>query len=329
MNSFKQHQNFQEILSELIDNITIIRNQCPELTHIEKDILLENLRQAYAALLHYSVAEVVASSETTSIIPPEEKEPETAPEKVPIIPIVKEEVHAATPETEKEETVEIPVIEMEPETDDMDTETDNPTKDAPLSIEAEEEFFSNEDFPEEEFIPITQTDAPEYAHPDDDLIAFFPEENQKEKTDSHTSSKKEAKPIEKNQKKEPAPKPAETLFGDEQTIYISKTEKKTEVRSLNDLLHVQMEEHSLLSKIQKTKIDDLSKAISINDKFLYIKELFKNQGEEFSKAIQTLNQCRNIDEAFEEIEKLKKYYYWDSTSTAYLSLCDLIRRKFA
>lgn len=321
MNSFKQHQNFQEILSELIDNINIIRNQCTDLTPIEKDILLENLRQAYTALLHYSPSQVAPPMDTISEIHPKEKEIEAIPEPM-MVPPVNNDENTLTLEPEKEETVKIPVIEMEPETEE-------PTEVPPLLIEEEEDFFANEDFLEEESIPITPSETPEQAHPDDDLIAFFPEEDQKEKTDSPTPSAKEAKPAEKNQKKEPTPKPAETLFGDEPTIYISKTEKKTEVRSLNDLLHVQMEEHSLLSKIQKTKIDDLSKAISINDKFLYIKELFKNQGEEFSKAIQTLNQCRNIDEAFEEIEKLKKYYYWDSTSTAYLSLCDLIRRKFA
>ena len=328
MNSFKQHQNFQEILSELIDNINIIRNQCTDLTAIEKDILLENLRQAYTALLHYSPSQVAPPMDTISEIHPKEKEIEKIPEEVKVPPVNKEE-NALTLEPKKEETVEIPVIEMKPKIEDMEPETEDSAKVPPLLIEEEEEFFANEDFPEDAPIPIASSETPEQAHPDDDLIAFFPEENQKEKTDSPTPPTKEVKPAEKNQKKEPTPKPAETLFGDETTIYISKTEKKTEVRSLNDLLHVQMEEHSLLSKIQKTKIDDLSKAISINDKFLYIKELFKNQGEEFSKAIQTLNQCRNIDEAFEEIEKLKKYYYWDSTSTAYLSLCDLIRRKFA
>lgn len=327
MNSFKQHRNFQEILSELIDNINIIRNQSKDLTPIEKDILLENLRQAYTSLLHYSPSQATPPIDTIHEIYSKEKEMEASPEEITFSAFNKDE-KTSTTASEKEEFVEISVIEKESETEDINTKTDNPTEENPLSIEAEKDFFANEDFPEES-IPITSSDAHEYAHPEEDLIAFFPEENQKEKSDSQTSSKKEPKSIEKNQKKEPTPKPTETLFGDDQTIYISKTEKKTEVRSLNNLLHVQMEEHSLLSKIQKTKIDDLSKAISINDKFLYIKELFKNQGEEFSKTIQTLNQCKNIDEAFEEIEKLKKYYYWDSSSTAYLSLCDLIRRKFA
>lgn len=100
-------------------------------------------------------------------------------------------------------------------------------------------------------------------------------------------------------------------------------------RSLNDLIHEQREDHSLGNQFQHAKVVDLTKAISINDKFTYIRELFKNRGEEFSAAIQKLNGCVNLEEAFDELENLKRHYYWDSTSNAYLSLCDLLRRKFA
>ena len=104
---------------------------------------------------------------------------------------------------------------------------------------------------------------------------------------------------------------------------------KTEKKSLNDLLQEQNpEKPSLYSKIQESKIEDLAKAISLNDKFLFIKELFKNQGEDFSKAIKLLNQCSNLEEAFAELEKMKKFYLWDTVSPAYLTFCDLVRRRF-
>ena len=66
----------------------------------------------------------------------------------------------------------------------------------------------------------------------------------------------------------------------------------------------------------------------LNDKFLFIKELFQGKGEDFSLNIQKLNNCANLDEAFEELELMKKHYFWESTSEAYLSLCDLIRRRY-
>ena len=102
----------------------------------------------------------------------------------------------------------------------------------------------------------------------------------------------------------------------------------TSQRSLNDLFTEKDGDHSLGAQFQNAKVHDLTKAISINDKFTYIKELFNNKGEEFSAAITSLNQCLNMEEAFNCLEGQKQKYFWDSTSTTYLSLCDLLRRKF-
>ncbi|MBP1672680.1 MAG: hypothetical protein H6Q25_495 [Bacteroidetes bacterium] len=103
---------------------------------------------------------------------------------------------------------------------------------------------------------------------------------------------------------------------------------KTEKKSLNELLTEKKEDNSIGSKFQQAKIVDLTKAISINDKFLFIRELFKSKGEEFSTSLHRLNNCPNIEEAFNVMEELKNYYFWDTTSSAYLALCDLVRRKF-
>lgn len=103
----------------------------------------------------------------------------------------------------------------------------------------------------------------------------------------------------------------------------------TAKKSLNDLLNEQKKESSSLNnRFQNAKVNDLTKSISINDKFLFIRELFSNKGEEFSRAVQTLNGCEDMEKAFEYMEELKKLYLWDSDSPAYLSFCDLVRRKF-
>jgi hypothetical protein len=120
----------------------------------------------------------------------------------------------------------------------------------------------------------------------------------------------------------PEPEPEPKVFTQPQP----KVEVKPQQRSLNDLFNEQKQD--LGEKFQQTKITDLTKAMSINDKFLFIRELFKNKSEEFSHAIHTLNNCENIEEAFDTMEGLKKQYFWDSTSSAYLALCDLVRRKF-
>jgi len=100
-------------------------------------------------------------------------------------------------------------------------------------------------------------------------------------------------------------------------------------RSLNDLFNERREDHSISSQYQRAKVGDLTKAISINDKFIYIKELFHNRGEDFSASIRQLNECQNMEEAFDCLEELKQKYFWDSKSDAYLSFCDLLRRKYS
>lgn len=114
----------------------------------------------------------------------------------------------------------------------------------------------------------------------------------------------------------------QSLFDTDEPLY------KPEKKSLNDLLCNAREDISLGAKFQNARVKDLAKAISINDKFLFIRELFRNKGEEFSKSIQQLNACNTIDEAFDLMETMKKYYAWDTTAQAYLKLCDLVRRKF-
>lgn len=110
-------------------------------------------------------------------------------------------------------------------------------------------------------------------------------------------------------------------------------EKKTlgeqfavEKQSLNELFMQQ--KGDLTQKFQNAKVNDLTKAIGINDKFLFIKELFNNKGEEFNSAITKLNAFASIDEAFDHLDYLKESYFWDNSGEAYLKLCDLLRRKF-
>ncbi len=99
-------------------------------------------------------------------------------------------------------------------------------------------------------------------------------------------------------------------------------------KSLSDYLGENREDNSLASRYQNSKINDLAKAISINEKFLFIRELFKDRGEEFKSAVEQLNKCTTDEAAFELLEKFRNHYFWDTSAPAYLAFCDLIRRKF-
>ena len=79
------------------------------------------------------------------------------------------------------------------------------------------------------------------------------------------------------------------------------------------------------SKMQDKPIQDLVKAIGINDKFLFIRELFDGDKEKYHEAIQLLNEIPTYEEAD---NYLKETFDWDWEKPEVKKFIDLIRRKF-
>jgi len=324
MNNFEKRDNITQIISQLIENLKIITDKKNDFSVLERDIILDFLKKAYLDLvqLSFSPTNIIDNStkeENEEMEKEIVKSKEAEREEVKIEPEESEEADREIIESEQEESKEVENEEIEVELE-VEREID-----AEVQIEHSEEESATSS------VAVTE----------EDLITFLPDENVEQPSMELFDEAKDETPEESEEEvtveeKEPVKKEAaksvpvqESLFGEAEVSEVKKEEKKKDVRSLNDLLLEQIEDKSLNNKFHEAKIEDLSKAISLNDKFLYIRELFKNQGTEFSKAIQTLNRCNTIEEAFAEIEKLKKFYFWDSTSEAYLSLCDLIRRKFS
>lgn len=103
---------------------------------------------------------------------------------------------------------------------------------------------------------------------------------------------------------------------------------KDEKKSLHEKIGGSKSDLSYVEKQQHKPIADLVKSIGINEKFLFIKELFKNNGEEYNEAIQLLNNFTAITQAFDYMDILKQKYGWDETSDASLKLFDMVRRKY-
>ena len=329
-----------ELLSQIIDNLTLIKNNKADFSQIDKDIILQNLREAYMLLLQEPTMDstqsienksdnVTTKVETTIVKPAIEKVPEPV-KPAPVTPEVKPETKPvvekpAEPVVEKvpEPVKPAPVApEVKPETKPV---VEKPAESVVEKVpEAVKPMAQTPDIPKKEVTPVEEHKKPvektqeeELDEMDNDILQFI-----------SSPAKTESAP--KNTTPTPNPKVETTshdsLFPNEQTSRPAPEPKPQ--RSLNDLFNEQKKENSISDKFQQTKVVDLTKAMSINDKFLFIRELFKNKSEEFSRAIQTLNNCTNIEEAFDIMEGLKKQYFWDSTSSAYLALCDLVRRKF-
>ncbi len=87
------------------------------------------------------------------------------------------------------------------------------------------------------------------------------------------------------------------------------------------------DDKTIAAKIKKNPIMDLKKAIGINDKFLFIKELFNNDLKDYARAIDGLNELSALKDVQSFIDKLSKEYNWDRESEHVLRLKEIVERK--
>lgn len=105
------------------------------------------------------------------------------------------------------------------------------------------------------------------------------------------------------------------------------TRTKDESYTLSDKLE-QTEDISLAARLQKKPVTDLSSAIGINDKFLFLNELFNGSMEKFNKSIRALNSFSTLFGAKTYMSELQIEFQWDCESDAYKKLNDLVERRF-
>ena len=99
------------------------------------------------------------------------------------------------------------------------------------------------------------------------------------------------------------------------------------IPTLGDMLE-QSEDKSLAARLQRKPVSDLITAIGINDKFLFLNELFGGSMEKYNKSIRSLNSFSTLLGAKTYRSELQIEFQWDCTSEAYKKLNDLVERRF-
>ena len=75
----------------------------------------------------------------------------------------------------------------------------------------------------------------------------------------------------------------------------------------------------------QSAVSDLKKAIGINDRFLFQRELFKNSSELYDQIIEQLNNMPNLEAAN---SFLKSNFNWDSNDETVSIFLDIVKRRF-
>ena len=95
--------------------------------------------------------------------------------------------------------------------------------------------------------------------------------------------------------------------------------------SFNEQLGTRKHGDDVLEILRTKPLSSLNDAIGINDKFLFIREIFDGSTESYNEAIQQLEKVGNISDAMAVI---MGYAGDNSGSEAVTQLVDLIKRKF-
>ncbi|MBQ0159750.1 MAG: hypothetical protein KBT28_03900 [Bacteroidales bacterium] len=162
-------------------------------------------------------------------------------------------------------------------------------------------------------------------------------------------------PAEPTKKEEPimepimehlAGNPNDELFAEEpvQPVAPAKKEKPRETslfdfinsndgqpkRTLADTLgqHTASVEQRLENRVNAKKVDDLRPIISINDKFIFMSELFHNNMKAYNDFILRLNATSSREEALEYVATISKEYNWKEDSSAVMGFWKIFDRKF-
>ena len=99
--------------------------------------------------------------------------------------------------------------------------------------------------------------------------------------------------------------------------------------TINDVMHNSTDSESLGDLYQKKKIENIRGNISLNQKFLFINNLFGGNSQIFNQAIDELEVCGSFQEAKDQM--LKKYmpqFKWNLNNPETEEFLDLLKRRY-
>ena len=94
---------------------------------------------------------------------------------------------------------------------------------------------------------------------------------------------------------------------------------------INEMIGNNVRKGDLSSRLQSAPITSIAGSIGINDKFLFIRELFHGDAEKFRATMQNLEHASDFDEAY---HYLNDNFEWNMESVEVKQLIHLVKRKF-
>ncbi len=132
-----------------------------------------------------------------------------------------------------------------------------------------------------------------------------------------------------SQRKASAPaKPISDIL-DKQKPVVGETFTNNKSSVHERLAHIK-DDKSIGTRMQYKPVTNIKEAIGINEKFLFINELFSGDLNAYNDAVNQLNSCPSIHEAFELLNKLTIEFQWDGQRSAETieKFANLVQRRY-
>ncbi len=211
-------------------------------------------------------------------------------------------------------------------------------------VDKSNQSYEKEEIKEEE-VPLAeqqelspQEEAKEATEKTPPKQEDFQEPQQEEKEEVTEEAKKEevAKEAPKEEtiipkaevlKEKQGAQPSLGLFAEEKTIG-DKFMEENEKASINEKIQKEKTDYSIGARMQESAINDLRSAIGLNEKFLFINELFKGNHDAYHATIDELNALQNKEQAFAVLEKKAAENDWQNNKEIKTKFYHLVERRF-
>ena len=245
----------------------------------------------------------------------EEEKPEETTDDM-AVPTIEEELTIEEPTVEEELTIEEPTMEEPTIEEEPEVEEVVAIEESPAAVEERVVHFV-EEIPEEEIPERDLVDGESLVRDNPFEMPKMEHENKGGAYGTETGLW-DMKPEEIEHS---APSEYEDVFKRDDTEFEMATGETLGEKMMG-------EDHSLAAKLQQAPARDLKSAIGINDKFLFVNELFGGSMEKYNKSIENLNDLKTLNGAMIYLNELKIELQWNSSNEAYQKLKDLVSRKF-
>ncbi len=281
-----------ETISEQVENVYIHENKIPQ---IEIDILLKNVQRFYEQLIALDKLNKNEQQQFYKELPRDVIQPEAA---AGTLSKNKNTATEITSSAEPEKNIEQP----------MDTTADQ------LVSPSEKIEIAVSEVKGENIAP----EPPAIVLPPAEVISAEPEINIQEE-----AAVKVSVPAGKSIPKKVS-KTAASLFDAAPSL----AEQFDDGTTIKEKLNADKKEKSVAETLHQQKIPDLKKVIGINEKFLFINELFEGSLTSYNEHIDKLNNAPDINHARSIVDSLIAKYGWEGNLPIVKNFTELVERRF-